>query len=332
MLLLKTSIITVDKIICIFNATGLNCRPESRVLCHDGRQICPEQVCDKFPDCAGGEDERDCAVNDSKPTSTTRRPPPLPLPVKCSEKEFRCADGSQCVPSHLRCDGRANCLDLSDELGCGGRCDEKAHFACADGRTCVDVSSRCDGIFHCPDGSDEDGCLPEVECLLPGQFACSDGLPRCIPQSRRCDGVFHCQDGSDELGCGVECDDTEEFACADGKSCVAASLRCDGTRNCPDGSDETGCPGPVCVEGEEFECGGGLGPCIDIGRRCDGVPHCRDMSDEVGCPANCLQGQVRYRITHILFTSSCAYIAFTANMTNSLPFVLFISHLCEDAN
>lgn len=41
--------------------------PEARLYCADEKQICPDQVCNKIADCLGGEDEKDCAVNDSKP-------------------------------------------------------------------------------------------------------------------------------------------------------------------------------------------------------------------------------------------------------------------------
>ena len=38
----------------------------------------------------------------------------------CSADEFRCATSGACIPARLRCDGVAQCADLSDELACGG--------------------------------------------------------------------------------------------------------------------------------------------------------------------------------------------------------------------
>ncbi|XP_060222075.1 low-density lipoprotein receptor-related protein 8 isoform X10 [Meriones unguiculatus] len=58
--------------------------------------------CDGEKDCEGGADEAGC------PTSA---------PGPCSEKEFRCGDGT-CVLAVKRCDQEHDCLDGSDETGC----------------------------------------------------------------------------------------------------------------------------------------------------------------------------------------------------------------------
>ena len=34
--------------------------------------------------------------------------------------EFECSDGRDCIRNIFRCDGVAQCRDLSDEVGCGG--------------------------------------------------------------------------------------------------------------------------------------------------------------------------------------------------------------------
>lgn len=37
----------------------------------------------------------------------------------CRYDEYKCVDGAQCIPSSYHCDGETDCLDRSDEIGCG---------------------------------------------------------------------------------------------------------------------------------------------------------------------------------------------------------------------
>ena len=57
-----------------------------------------------------------------------------------------------CIPESMKCDGVAQCPNLSDEENC-----------CLDGHICSDGScipfwKLCDGEFDCTDGSDEHSC------------------------------------------------------------------------------------------------------------------------------------------------------------------------------
>lgn len=43
----------------------------------------------------------------------------LTAPTECAKHEVMCLDGSKCIkPGHI-CDWKYNCLDRSDEVGCG---------------------------------------------------------------------------------------------------------------------------------------------------------------------------------------------------------------------
>lgn len=58
------------------------------------------------------------------------------------------------------CDGIADCANLEDELTCS-YCPSNALY-CGRGRSCVSREMRCDGKFDCPDGSDEKDCCKRI--------------------------------------------------------------------------------------------------------------------------------------------------------------------------
>ena len=72
----------------------------------------------------------------------------------CKDTEFQCGSG-ECIVSSWRCDGDADCNDLSDESNCPkSTCSPLTEFTCGDGR-CIDIKWRCDGSLDCSDDSDE---------------------------------------------------------------------------------------------------------------------------------------------------------------------------------
>ncbi|XP_029664997.1 serine protease nudel-like [Formica exsecta] len=109
---------------------------------------------------------------------------------KCPQNYYQC-DNLFCIPEMNRCDGRANCFDVSDEMNC----------------SCRDRVLRdqiCDGYFDCPHGEDELGCF---DCPADS-FSCNyDSYNplrhNCVPLSQRCDGIKQCSDGKDELDCTI---------------------------------------------------------------------------------------------------------------------------------
>ncbi|OON15605.1 Low-density lipoprotein receptor domain class A, partial [Opisthorchis viverrini] len=107
---------------------------------------------------------------------------------------FACASG-ECIDIRMRCNGRPECADGSDERGCGpSRCMIN-QFPCASGE-CIDARLQCNGQKDCYDESDEYGCTTRCR---PDQFMCYSG--ECIASRQRCNGFRDCRDGSDETGC-----------------------------------------------------------------------------------------------------------------------------------
>lgn len=112
------------------------------------------------------------------------------LPPTCKPAEFTCTSGSPaCIPLQWRCDGQAECIDHSDEIGCP-ECGPK-QFKCRN-NGCVNGTLVCDGVKHCEDSSDELNCCPKekFQCTLSGE---------CIDSNKTCNGVNDCSDSSDEL-------------------------------------------------------------------------------------------------------------------------------------
>ncbi|KAJ8703773.1 hypothetical protein PYW07_013067 [Mythimna separata] len=227
------------------------------------------------------------------------------LTTLCSTHEHNCVDGS-CVRFSALCDGKNDCPDGGDELGCDKNTTEtlapvsansffsqltnaldrhesvtelrKDQWQCPDG-TRISVSNKCDGRVDCPDRSDETHALcGENECN-PNEFRCTYGA--CVVGTAPCNDFIDCADQSDELlpSCRNGTDEIQyQFTCRDGSN-ITASVLCDGKSDCPDGSDETlrACSAKTCAS-NQFQCA--YGACVAEGSDCNGKQDCPDGSDE----------------------------------------------------
>ncbi|CAN7995437.1 unnamed protein product [Ixodes hexagonus] len=119
---------------------------------------------------------------------------------KCADTEFTC-ESDRCVDVRGRCDGAADCDDMSDETGCP--CDEDVAFRCGLNTSCLPLRRRCDGVADCWDMTDEVDC-PRDECppsTVDGKkgYLCHGW--HCVPPQLVCDGREDCEDGGDEGAC-----------------------------------------------------------------------------------------------------------------------------------
>lgn len=109
--------------------------------------------------------------------------------------EFRCADGSRCIPKKFVCDEERDCPDGTDELGCGR---DSYGRASALGGGGVLLSP-----LWFPIAVPVHAGTTASACVSPS-FLCPN-TSECISRQQLCDGRRDCPDGVDELNCVVVC-------------------------------------------------------------------------------------------------------------------------------
>ncbi|KAI4898140.1 hypothetical protein NFI96_015403, partial [Prochilodus magdalenae] len=230
----------------------------------------------------------------------------------CEPGQFACLSG-ECVPATALCNGKLDCTDHSDELGCGTV--PTPGLPGLQNRTASTGSPGYQDQTPGPPGlhtkSPQDG-RPGVATVSP----IVTGVPEVGPQgpTRKtglhsytkllaevfltcmktlCAGLWDTTTPHDGGLPRVLCVEGQ-FTCRS-VGCVNATLVCDGRKDCPDGSDEDRCgfstqPPPTPTQhpvvpspcsAKQFTCASG--ECIRLDKKCDLHKDCADGSDERDC-------------------------------------------------
>ncbi len=143
----------------------------------------------------------------------------------CSHSQFTCGDGS-CILQHYFCDGKADCLDDSDETDCNHVCLFSENIKPSDhtrncNTDCHYSNCSCDALYY--------------QCRISGG---------CIPASKLCDGKADCSAEEDELECSysvygtsIPSEDFKRFTCDDGTKIPIGQVN-DLVPDCPGGNGE----------------------------------------------------------------------------------------------
>ncbi|KAF2886771.1 hypothetical protein ILUMI_19400 [Ignelater luminosus] len=214
----------------------------------------------------------------------------------CTENTFQC-NNKVCILKQLRCDGKKDCPDGSDEIDCSIytiACG-KNKFLCEYNNMCIPRMWICDGDEDCPDGSDEMNCNLSTTAMVHVNVETSTGstwMFKCnnnksIPYWWKCNGFDDCNDNTDEIDCGYLSTSSTARSTLTSTTFttfttpIATTPISQNTCN-----HEMECLKSTNCSIEEFKCRTNES-CISLDKVCNGHIDCPDGSDEVACKTSC---------------------------------------------
>ncbi|CAF2407172.1 unnamed protein product [Rotaria sp. Silwood2] len=180
----------------------------------------------------------------------------------CSDNEYRCHFGGQCIPSAFVRDGKigTDCLDGSDEM------DIYYEFPFAEDRCVASPTFRCEEYksrrpfnFSCGDGDIYEHMIPHLK------YSCFNGLDLIL----RCSTI-----GADQV-----CSHSSLFHCPRSLKCISKHRLNDGENDCYFAEDEMY---PACSLNDSwrFTCPSERNKCLSIIAIENEKQYCRNGEDE----------------------------------------------------
>ena len=303
-----------SKTFYIFPGRNITSDCESnQVRCKDGTCISQEYFCFDDISCSS----KSCACgNEVKLVYDKHYCRHLCVLQNCScpPHYFQCGSGG-CIQFTLICDGKADCVDASDEM-CQYSTrfipDQKdsSHKSKTEGLYLIGHGFFCLG-YHCPSGE----CIPlryvndlipdcsggqaedenlflhmvyheeHFDCVGRSYHACVAGLPVCFPLNKLClfdsdeeHNILLCRNGAHLQDCTyINC--TNSYKCPQ-SYCIPFHRVCNGRPDCIHGEDEQMCDDYICKS--LLRCKGSR-ICVHPDQICDGESHCPNDDDEGFC-------------------------------------------------